>query len=70
MTKPDKDTPDFDSMSPKELMAWMETLAERQKGTEKHQGKKGCNILSLINIFWWRKADKDYADLPDDDLKR
>ncbi len=27
-------TPDFDSMSPEELMAWMETLAERQGATE------------------------------------
>ena len=28
------DTPDFDSMSPEELMAWMETLAERQGASE------------------------------------
>jgi len=27
-------TPDFDSMSPEELMAWMETLAERQGAVE------------------------------------
>jgi hypothetical protein len=31
---PDESTPDFDSMSPEELMAWMETLAERQGATE------------------------------------
>ena len=31
---PTDNTPDFDSMSPEELMAWMETLAERQGATE------------------------------------
>ncbi|NDJ59751.1 MAG: hypothetical protein GYB67_01430, partial [Chloroflexi bacterium] len=27
---PDENMPDFDSMSPEEIMAWMETLAKRQ----------------------------------------
>src|SRR5579871_4813516 len=27
-------TPDFDKMSPEEIMAWMETLAKRQGATE------------------------------------
>jgi tetratricopeptide (TPR) repeat protein len=31
---PAENTPDFDSMSPEELMAWMETLAERQGASE------------------------------------
>ncbi|MEQ9028870.1 MAG: hypothetical protein RLP44_09190, partial [Aggregatilineales bacterium] len=31
---PTDNMPDFDSMSPEELMAWMETLAERQGATE------------------------------------
>ena len=28
------DTPDFDSMSPEEMMLWMESLAKRQGATE------------------------------------
>ena len=31
---PSDNLPDFDSMSPEELQAWMETLAERQGATE------------------------------------
>ncbi|MFW5692160.1 MAG: hypothetical protein ACOCX3_02290, partial [Chloroflexota bacterium] len=31
---PDNALPDFDSMSPEEIQAWMETLAERQGATE------------------------------------
>ncbi len=31
---PSDNNPDFDAMSPEELMAWMETLAERQGATE------------------------------------
>ena len=34
MSSADENMPDFDSMSPEELMAWMETLAERQGATE------------------------------------
>ena len=34
MPPADDNTPDFDSMSPEELMAWMETLAERQGAVE------------------------------------
>ncbi|MCL4256385.1 MAG: hypothetical protein KJ043_21685, partial [Anaerolineae bacterium] len=31
---PEDNTPDFDSMSPEEIMAWMEALAVRQGATE------------------------------------
>jgi hypothetical protein len=34
MPPAEDNTPDFDSMSPEELMAWMETLAERQGAVE------------------------------------
>ena len=31
---PPADTPDFDSMTPEEVMAWMESLAKRQGASE------------------------------------
>ena len=31
---PPAETPDFDSMSPEEVMAWMESLAKRQGASE------------------------------------
>ncbi|GAB4530794.1 MAG: hypothetical protein OHK0046_51530 [Anaerolineae bacterium] len=39
--------PDFDSMSPEELMAWMETLAERQGATEGFTTEKRVDIAEV-----------------------
>src|SRR3990172_6180657 len=36
--------PDFDSMSPEEIMAWMETLAERQGATEGFTSDKRLDV--------------------------
>ncbi|RMG74865.1 MAG: tetratricopeptide repeat protein [Chloroflexi bacterium] len=44
---PDENTPDFDSMSPEELMAWMETLAERQGATEGFTTDKRVEISEV-----------------------
>ncbi len=41
------DTPDFDSMSPEELMAWMETLAERQGASEGFTTTKRVDIAEI-----------------------
>jgi len=46
------DTPDFDSMSPEEMMAWMETLAKRQ----------GANMEELTT-----DADVDISEVSADD---
>ncbi len=39
--------PDFDSMSPEELMAWMETLAERQGASEGFTTEKRMDIAEV-----------------------
>jgi len=43
----DENTPDFDNMSPEELMAWMETLAERQGATEGFTTEKRVDIAEV-----------------------
>ncbi len=47
MPPADENTPDFDSMSPEELMAWMETLAERQGADEGFTTDKRVEIAEV-----------------------
>ena len=47
MPPADEATPDFDSMSPEELMAWMETLAERQGASEGFTTEQRMDIAEV-----------------------
>ncbi len=47
MPPTDENMPDFDSMTPEELMAWMETLAERQGAVEGFTTEKRVDIAEV-----------------------
>ena len=72
---PPADTPDFDSMSPEEVMAWMESLAKRQGANSEGFTTSADMEIAEVDpdsvqldepgyIALWRRSERHQAAAP------